>query len=104
MAKTATVTFDSLSAHAVVAPVSCRNITRDPANVEDVLKSSGDDPADSARYGLKSRISPGRVPVEQRVAERVTAVDATSRAIWTQKFLADERAARKPAAIPHRWR
>ena len=27
MAKTATVTFDSLSAHAVVAPVSCRNIT-----------------------------------------------------------------------------
>ena len=27
MAKTATVTFDSLSAHAVVAPVSCRAIT-----------------------------------------------------------------------------
>lgn len=79
-------------------------LTRDPANVEDVLKSNGDDPADSARYGLKSRIAPGRVPLEQRVAERVTAVDPTSRAIWTQKFLADERAARRPAPIPYRWR
>jgi hypothetical protein len=79
-------------------------LTRDPASIEDVLKASGDDPADSARYGLKSRIAPGRVPLEQRVAERVTAVDPTSRAIWTQKFLADERAARKPARIPHRWR
>jgi hypothetical protein len=27
MAKTATVTFDSLSLHALVAPVSCRSIT-----------------------------------------------------------------------------
>lgn len=79
-------------------------LTRDPANVEDVLKASGDDPADSARYGLKSRIAPGRVPLEQRVAERVTAADPTSRAIWTQKFLADERTARRPAPIPHRWR
>jgi len=77
-------------------------LTRDPANVEDVRKMDGDDPADSARYGLKSRLAPGRVPLEQRVAERVTAVDPTSRAIWTQKFLADERAARRPAPIPHR--
>jgi hypothetical protein len=77
-------------------------LTRDGANIEDILKASGDDPADSARYGLKSRIAPGRVPLEQRVAERVTAVDPTSRAIWTQKFLADERAARRAAPIPHR--
>jgi hypothetical protein len=79
-------------------------LTRDPASVEDVLKASGDDPADSARYGLKSRIAPGRVPIEQRVAERVTATDPTSRAIWTKKFLADERRARGSAPIPHRWR
>ena len=29
-------------------------LTRDPANVEDVLKCDGDDPADAARYGLVS--------------------------------------------------
>ena len=77
-------------------------LTRDPANVEDVLKCSGDDPADSARYGLKSRLAPGRVPIEQRVAGRITATDTTSRAIWTQKFIADERRASHPAPIPHR--
>jgi hypothetical protein len=37
-------------------------LTRDPANVEDVLKAAGDDPADSARYGLKTRLAPGRAP------------------------------------------
>jgi len=77
-------------------------LTRDPANIEDVLKMTGDDPADSARYGLKSRLAPGRIPIEQRVAGRITATDTTSRAIWTQKFIADERAARRPAPIPHR--
>jgi hypothetical protein len=78
-------------------------LTRDTANVEDVVKATGDDPADSARYGLKSRISPGRMPVEQRVAERITATDATSRAIWTQKLLAEERRAGRPVHVPHRW-
>jgi hypothetical protein len=80
------------------------SLTRDPANVEDVLKSSGDDPADSARYGLKSRLAPGRLPIEQRVAQRVTAMDPTSRAIWTQKFLADERQGRRFTPLPHRFR
>jgi phage terminase large subunit len=78
-------------------------LTRDPANVEDVLKSAGDDPADSARYGLKTRLAPGRAPAERRVAERITAVDATSRAIWMQKFLADERRAAGAVRVPHRW-
>ena len=35
-------------------------LTRDPANVEDTLKCDGDDPADAARYGLKSALEPGR--------------------------------------------
>jgi phage terminase large subunit len=78
-------------------------LTRDPANVEDVLKAAGDDPADSARYGLKTRLAPGRAPVERRVAERITAVDATSRAIWMQKFMADERRASGAERVPHRW-
>ena len=77
-------------------------LVRDPANVEDVQKMAGDDPADSARYGLKSRIGPGRAPIEQRVAERVSAVDPTSRHIWTQKLLAEERRAAKPPLLPHR--
>ncbi len=34
-------------------------LTRDPVNVEDCLKCDGDDPADSARYGLKSALEPG---------------------------------------------
>ncbi len=39
-------------------------LTRDPVNVEDCLKCDGDDPADSARYGLKSALEPGRAPAE----------------------------------------
>ena len=77
-------------------------LVRDTANVEDVRKMAGDDPADSARYGLKSRLSPGRAPIEQRVAERISASDPTSRHIWTQKFAAEERRAAR-AALPHRW-
>jgi phage terminase large subunit len=78
-------------------------LTRDPANVEDVLKSAGDDPADSARCGLKTRLAPGRAPAERRVVERITAVDATSRAIWMQKFMANERRTSGSVRVPHRW-
>jgi hypothetical protein len=79
-------------------------LTRDPANIEDVLKATGDDPADSARYGLKSRLAPGRAPLGQRVAERISATDVTSRAIWMQKFAAEERRASRPARVPRRFR
>jgi hypothetical protein len=58
---------------------------------------------DSARYGLKSRLSPGRAPIEQRVAERVRASDPTSRHIWTQKFAAQERSAARGKLLPRRW-
>lgn len=44
-------------------------LVRDPVNVEDVRKMEGDDPADAARYGLKSRLGASRAPVEQRVAK-----------------------------------
>jgi phage terminase large subunit len=79
-------------------------LVRDPANVEDVQKMDGDDPADSARYGLKSRLGAARAPLEVRVSERIGTADPTSRAIWTQKFLAEERRAAKPPALPHRHR
>jgi hypothetical protein len=71
-------------------------LTRDERNVEDVLKMEGDDPADAARYGLKSRLQPGRAPLEQRVMERVTASDPTARAIQIQKVLAEEQRRAQP--------
>jgi Terminase large subunit, T4likevirus-type, N-terminal len=78
-------------------------MTRDPANVEDVLKCDGDDPADAARYGLKSALDPGRAPADVVAAERVMAVDPTSRAIWLQKFSAEESRRISPV-LPRRWR
>src|SRR6202790_3883618 len=78
-------------------------LTRDPANVEDTLKCDGDDPSDAARYGLKSALEPGRAAADVGAAERVTAVDPTSRAILLKKFSAEE--ARKVApVVPRRWR
>lgn len=77
-------------------------LVRDPANVEDVQKMDGDDPADSARYGLKSRLPWVRPPIEARVAERISATDMTSRHIWAGKFLAEERRGAKPPKFVHR--
>jgi len=77
-------------------------LVRDPVNVEDVQKMDGDDPADSARYGLKSRLASARPPIEQRVAERISATDPTSRHIWSEKFAAEERRAAQPPKFAHR--
>lgn len=49
-------------------------MTRDPDYLEDCLKVDGDDPCDSARYGLKTKLAPGRKPVAVRVAERLDAM------------------------------
>ncbi|HMD31664.1 MAG TPA: phage terminase large subunit, partial [Candidatus Acidoferrales bacterium] len=38
-------------------------LVRDDRNVEDVAKVAGDDPADAARYGLKSRLRPRTAPL-----------------------------------------
>ena len=78
-------------------------LVRDPANVEDALKCDGDDPADAARYGLKSAPDPGRAPAEVVAAGRVTAVDPTSRAIWMRKFAGEEERRVAPV-VPRRWR
>jgi len=63
------------------------NLVRDNAHIEDIAKVDGDDPADSARYGLKSRHSfgPSQAPYEQRVAQRMTSTDPTIRAIQARK-------------------
>ena len=71
------------------------NLVRDSARVEDIEKMDGDDPADAARYGLKSRYGAHRAwetgaPLEQRIAERVTSTDPTGRAMQMRKFQAEE--------------
>jgi phage terminase large subunit len=71
------------------------NLVRDPARVEDVEKMDGDDPADAARYGLKSRYGARRgasehLPYEARIAARITATDPTVRAIQARKAQIEE--------------
>lgn len=72
------------------------NLVRDPARVEDIEKMDGDDPADAARYGLKSRYGARRsgvvehLPYEARVAARVTSSDPTGRAMQALKAQIEE--------------
>ncbi|MGH9682199.1 MAG: hypothetical protein ACRD4S_01095 [Candidatus Acidiferrales bacterium] len=66
------------------------NLVRDPARIEDIEKTDGDDAADAARYGLKSRYGArrdgrDRMPPEYRIAERVTSTDLTMRAIQARE-------------------
>jgi hypothetical protein len=65
-------------------------LPRDDHNVEDIPDLPGtDDPAESARYGLYTRLRAGRKPVEQRIREAMTAQDPTVREI--QALLAEQR-------------
>jgi phage terminase large subunit len=68
-------------------------LVRDPVRVEDIDKMDGDDAADAARYGLKSRMRArpaASAPFDQRVAARVTSADPTIRAIQARKAEMDD--------------
>ncbi len=84
------------------------NLIRDPNRIEDVEKMNGDDAADAARYGLKSRYgvkqSFAQAPFEQRIAARVTASDPTVRAIQAMKAQLEETARVRPVAFVRRRR
>jgi phage terminase large subunit len=85
------------------------SLVRDSARVEDVEKMDGDDPADAARYGLKSRyanrrVGQGRPPLDDRLAARVLSADPTIRAIQARKAQIDERRGAQPVSFLHRWR
>jgi phage terminase large subunit len=85
------------------------NLVRDPARVEDIEKMDGDDSADAARYGLKSRYGAGRswqtrAPVEQRIAERITSADPFGRAMQIRKFQIEEKRGVRPVSFRHRHR
>ena len=86
-------------------------LVRDPARIEDIQKMDGDDPADAARYGLKSRYGVhhggfAHAPLEQRLAERVTSADPTIRAIQARKAQLEESHRVQPVSFLHRrpWR
>lgn len=82
-------------------------LVRDSARVEDIEKMDGDDPADAARYGLKSRYGAGRggvsgPPLEQRLAARLTSADPTIRAIQAQRANLEESRRSHPVSFLRR--
>lgn len=83
-------------------------LVRDQARIEDIEKMDGDDPADAARYGLKSRygVRGGRdhPPIEERLAERVTSEDPTMRAMQARKAQFDESRRVQPVFVRRRPR
>ncbi len=87
-------------------------LVRDMARVEDIDKMDGDDAADAARYGLKSRFASRasmdaareRRPLEDRLAERVTSADPTVRAIQAKKAQIEESRGPRPVSFAHRRR
>lgn len=79
------------------------SLVRDEKKPEDIQKTDGDDPADSARYGLYSRLGRVKAPVEVRAAEVVKNVtDNTARAMILDKFYADEARKNKPVPVGRR--
>jgi len=90
-------------------------LIRDERNVEDVAKTEGDDAAESARYGLKSRLGVRTPPVETRLVERMgeidrraeqqgTALSPTVRALYARKFEDEERRKSRPVFLRKLWR
>ena len=85
------------------------NLVRDPARVEDVEKTDGDDAADAARYGLKSRYGVRRggrehLPLAERLAARVLSDDPTIRAMQARKAQVEEARRSRPVPFPRRRR
>ncbi|MGA8368456.1 MAG: hypothetical protein ACLQMT_06435 [Candidatus Acidiferrales bacterium] len=85
------------------------SLVRDQARVEDVEKMDGDDPADAARYGLKTRCGTHpsaceRLPLDQRLASRVVSADPTIRAIQARKAELEETRSSQPVLFLHRRR
>jgi phage terminase large subunit len=105
-------------------------LVRDTSRVEDIRKMDGDDPADSARYGLVSggriagvatAFAPSRagqpppikppgsgahfvtgMPLAEQIARQISATDPTSRAIHSQRLEAEARKQFRPKPLPRR--
>ncbi|HKN75410.1 MAG TPA: phage terminase large subunit [Candidatus Acidoferrum sp.] len=107
-------------------------LVRDVGRVEDIRKMDGDDPADSARYGLVSggrfagvgtAFAPSRagqppplkplgsgahfvtgMPLGEQISRQVSATDRTSQAIHYQRLEAEARKQFRPKKLPRRQR
>ena len=107
-------------------------LVRDNARVEDIRKMDGDDPADSARYGLVSggriagvatAFAPSRagqpppsyapgsgahfvtgMPLGEQIARQISATDPTSRAIHSQRLEGEAHKQSRPKPLPRRRR
>ena len=77
-------------------------LVRDEDNREDILKVTGDDPADSARYGLYSRMKGRRQPFEQRVLAKLTEKDPVLQAMQLQMLMDREAKAENGGVIAQR--
>ncbi len=76
-----------------------------PGHTEDVKKMAGDDPADSERYGLYSRLGKAQAPVEVRAAAIVKDItDPTWRQVELEKFYEKEKKANQPVPLRGRGR
>ncbi len=85
------------------------NLVRDPVRIEDIEKMDGDDAADAARYGLKSRYGvgrgrQGRMPLDQRLAARAVSADPTIRAIQARQAQIEETRRVQPVSFVRRRR
>jgi hypothetical protein len=77
---------------------SCRRLieciptmVHNPSDPDDVLKAEGDDPYDSLRYGLKTRMPRMTEPSEMKIRKKITATDPTWQMIQIEKAMAEER-------------
>ncbi len=105
-------------------------LVRDTTRSEDIRKMDGDDPADSARYGLVSggriagvatAFAPSRagqapplhppgsgahfvtgMPLGEQISRQISATDPTSRAIHSQRLEAEARKQFRPTPLPRR--
>jgi hypothetical protein len=85
------------------------SLVRDPVRIEDIEKMDGDDAADAARYGLKSRYGvgrgrQGRMPLDQRLAARAVSADPTIRAIQARQAQIEEMRRVQPVSFVRRRR
>jgi hypothetical protein len=73
----------------------------------------GDDPADAARYGLKSRYAArrgdpdgwrSRMPLADRLGAHAYSADPTIQAMQARKFLLEETRGIRPVPFAHRRR
>jgi hypothetical protein len=86
-------------------------LMRDPKNLEDVLKTDTGGPkleqdmGDCGRYGLKSMLRPGRISVEDEMAEELSKIkDPTGRHVRHIQMLAAIKKKHEPIRRPGDWR